>query len=374
MDIVLDPKAQRQLRRTPRRIIHKLREWVVAVGARGLREVAKTPGYHDEPLGGRARGHRSIRLSRLWRAIYRAASNRLTIRFVTPHDYRVVSGADVPALPFLNRLLGDPDKETDVNANTQREVVRALVQAGRKDLALSFVATATTMTTLWVTVKNLTFPGDKRAWLAQQLSRSRAKDGNIRIIEAKAEVSGKITVTLQASDDTEKTLYRAEQLVLEKIEQLVRSDGGDAGVDVVFQRFRQNRDVDMAVGAASQVGQIATRVVDKAVKPYLRGRRIRIGKPVEEKGGNTLVTINTSDEHRGVQYGGSVALYPSLRVYIAQHPRDSAVFALQIVAIFGAYRPEVKRVYGDGNITESKMVRAIQQVYVKYGLAPSYVD
>lgn len=37
---------------------------------RGLDEVRKIPGYHDEPLRGDRRGQRSIRLSRHYRAIY----------------------------------------------------------------------------------------------------------------------------------------------------------------------------------------------------------------------------------------------------------------------------------------------------------------
>lgn len=37
---------------------------------RGLYEVRKIPGYHDEPLKGKRTGQRSIRLNRAYRAIY----------------------------------------------------------------------------------------------------------------------------------------------------------------------------------------------------------------------------------------------------------------------------------------------------------------
>ena len=48
---------------------------VGAVATFGLEEIRKIPGYHDEPLRGDRKGQRSIRLSRLWRAIYRIAQD-----------------------------------------------------------------------------------------------------------------------------------------------------------------------------------------------------------------------------------------------------------------------------------------------------------
>jgi toxin HigB-1 len=44
--------------------------WVGAVQVEGLESVRRLPGYHDEPLHGTWKGHRSIRLSRCYRAIY----------------------------------------------------------------------------------------------------------------------------------------------------------------------------------------------------------------------------------------------------------------------------------------------------------------
>ena len=66
----LSKRAQKQLRPVPRHIAIKLGAWVADVADRGLEEVRKVPGFHDEPLRGQRAGQRSIRLSRAYRAIY----------------------------------------------------------------------------------------------------------------------------------------------------------------------------------------------------------------------------------------------------------------------------------------------------------------
>ena len=57
----------------------------------GLEEIRKIPGYHDEPLKWDRKGQRSIRLSRLWRAIYVVARDGtvefVSVEEVTPHKY-----------------------------------------------------------------------------------------------------------------------------------------------------------------------------------------------------------------------------------------------------------------------------------------------
>lgn len=83
--------ARKQLQRLPRYIVDNLHAWVDDVEARGLEEVRKVPGYHDEPLKGQRAGQRSIRLSRAYRAIY-IVRNLKTIEFVSveevsKHDY-----------------------------------------------------------------------------------------------------------------------------------------------------------------------------------------------------------------------------------------------------------------------------------------------
>jgi len=68
--VKLSKKAERDLKRVPRYIIDKLMGWISNVAEQGLHEVRKVSGYHDEPLYGKRRGQRSIRLSKGYRAIY----------------------------------------------------------------------------------------------------------------------------------------------------------------------------------------------------------------------------------------------------------------------------------------------------------------
>jgi len=68
--VELSKRTRKQLQRMPRHIVENLAAWVDDVETRGLEEVRKVLGYHDEPLHGDRRGQRSIRLSRAYRAIY----------------------------------------------------------------------------------------------------------------------------------------------------------------------------------------------------------------------------------------------------------------------------------------------------------------
>jgi len=62
--------VNKQLDRVPLHILEKFRAWVLAVETDGLRSTRTLPGFHDEPLKGKRKGQRSIRLSRAYRAIY----------------------------------------------------------------------------------------------------------------------------------------------------------------------------------------------------------------------------------------------------------------------------------------------------------------
>ena len=64
-------RAEKQARRLPLHVRRKLNAWTHLVTEIGLEEARKMPGFHDEPLVGRRRGMRSIRLSRAYRAMYR---------------------------------------------------------------------------------------------------------------------------------------------------------------------------------------------------------------------------------------------------------------------------------------------------------------
>ena len=82
--------VKKNIHKIPLPIKKKLFTWVAAVEERGLYEVRKVPGYHDEPLKGDRQGQRSIRLSKQWRAIYRIINKKIEfvlIEEVTPHGY-----------------------------------------------------------------------------------------------------------------------------------------------------------------------------------------------------------------------------------------------------------------------------------------------
>ncbi len=84
-------KAKKGLRKAPLFIALKFQGWIDAIGHSGLNEVRKIPGYHDEPLKGKRKGQRSIRLNIAYRAIY--AINKagvisfIEIEEVHKHDY-----------------------------------------------------------------------------------------------------------------------------------------------------------------------------------------------------------------------------------------------------------------------------------------------
>ena len=91
MDIVDFSAVEKQLRRTPREIIKRLQRWAVYVETTGLIETKKIPGFHDEPLKGRWRGYRSVRLGHKWRVIYKynkgSGENIIELKEVTAHEY-----------------------------------------------------------------------------------------------------------------------------------------------------------------------------------------------------------------------------------------------------------------------------------------------
>ena len=70
------------------RIEHR-KYWSVEVD--GLEVTRRVPGFHDEPLKGRRKGQRSIRLSCKWRAIYethaKGGAQLVSVEEVIPHAY-----------------------------------------------------------------------------------------------------------------------------------------------------------------------------------------------------------------------------------------------------------------------------------------------
>lgn len=75
--VVLSPGAQKDLEKVPRYIEEKLMEWIKS--------------YHDEPLKGKRSGHRSIRLNRAYRGIYKEQDQTIVLELlvieVSKHEY-----------------------------------------------------------------------------------------------------------------------------------------------------------------------------------------------------------------------------------------------------------------------------------------------
>lgn len=91
--VYMSKSAEKGLEKVPQYIAIKLQAWVLDVEERGLEEVRKISGYHDEPLKGKRTGERSIRLSRAFRAIYVVDEKKwisivkITIQEVNKHEY-----------------------------------------------------------------------------------------------------------------------------------------------------------------------------------------------------------------------------------------------------------------------------------------------
>ena len=89
--VELSRGAQKDLKKVPSFVAIKLMAWVDDVERRGVEEVRKIPGYHDEPLHGDRAGQRSIRLNRGYRAIYvirdRGAIEFIQVEEVHKHEY-----------------------------------------------------------------------------------------------------------------------------------------------------------------------------------------------------------------------------------------------------------------------------------------------
>ncbi len=79
----------KQLEKVPATIKLKVFQWIFAVSEKGIAEVSKSKGYHDEPLKGVRLGQRSVRINRSYRLIYREIESRIIIELleIHKHDY-----------------------------------------------------------------------------------------------------------------------------------------------------------------------------------------------------------------------------------------------------------------------------------------------
>lgn len=91
MDKVHFERVEKQLRKIPPYVVEKLYNWARSVELKGLKEIRKISGYHDEPLKGPRQGQRSIRLTKAYRAIYSEEGNGIInliiLREVNKHEY-----------------------------------------------------------------------------------------------------------------------------------------------------------------------------------------------------------------------------------------------------------------------------------------------
>lgn len=89
--VTISEQAKKDLKKVPQYIAIKLYQWVESVSHDGLLEVRKISGYHDEPLQGKRKGQRSIRLNKAYRAIYELKTNGqmelVEVMGVNKHDY-----------------------------------------------------------------------------------------------------------------------------------------------------------------------------------------------------------------------------------------------------------------------------------------------
>lgn len=69
-EVELSEQAKNELRKLPLPIVFKLQAWIHGVKEHGLRKMKRVSGFHDEPLQGRRKGQRSIRLNKAYRAFY----------------------------------------------------------------------------------------------------------------------------------------------------------------------------------------------------------------------------------------------------------------------------------------------------------------
>lgn len=87
--IIINTKAQKQLRKLPGHIVRKLQTWAEQVEMMGIKAVREIVGYHDKSLRGNRYGQRSIRLSKAYRAFYIEHGNAIFIEVieVNKHEY-----------------------------------------------------------------------------------------------------------------------------------------------------------------------------------------------------------------------------------------------------------------------------------------------
>ena len=91
MQLELSKTARKQLRTVPSHIVRKFALWADLVSVEGLQAARAIPGFRDHALKGEWQGHRAVRLSDAYRAIYVVRSDGVIktvfVEEVNKHDY-----------------------------------------------------------------------------------------------------------------------------------------------------------------------------------------------------------------------------------------------------------------------------------------------
>ena len=89
-EILEHRRTWKQLDRLPLDVLKRYEKWKDIVQLSGPLGLRRIKGFNDEALRGEWRGHRSSRLGRQYRVIYRIEQDRVLIEVVsvTAHDYR----------------------------------------------------------------------------------------------------------------------------------------------------------------------------------------------------------------------------------------------------------------------------------------------
>jgi mRNA-degrading endonuclease RelE of RelBE toxin-antitoxin system len=93
VQVEVTKRAVKSLRRVPRHIAVGFFVWKREVEEHGIETVRKIAGYHDEPLQGKLRRVRSVRLGLGYRVYYRIEKGRtqvLVVEEVNKHDYKAI--------------------------------------------------------------------------------------------------------------------------------------------------------------------------------------------------------------------------------------------------------------------------------------------
>ena len=83
-------RVGRQLDQLPIDVLKRYEKWKDIVSISGPTGLRLIKGFHDEALKGKWKGHRSSRLNRQYRVLYRVENERILVEVVniSAHDYR----------------------------------------------------------------------------------------------------------------------------------------------------------------------------------------------------------------------------------------------------------------------------------------------